>query len=334
MNLTHGGNIFAAARAHGWDWRDIADFSASINPLGPAPGVLDAIRGAIGRIVHYPEREPVELAAALAAKWNVAPEQLLLGNGATELIHFLARSSQFENVTLAVPVFTEFHRAFPGARMTPAGNLAGWPREGALVVTQPLNPTGALLDLGSWLQETSNPVLVDESFIEFTGRPSALRFLATRSNLFILRSLTKYYALPGLRVGAIVASAASIAVLRARREPWQVNALAERAALAALADEEHAARTLAFVEAERAWLYRKIAALPGAHPQPSHANYLLVALDYAAPPLIQHLLERKILARDCSGWPGVEYPHAVRVAVRARPENERLLNAWGDFPCG
>jgi threonine-phosphate decarboxylase len=157
--------------------------------------------------------------------------------------------------------------------------------------------------------------------------------MGTRPNLFVLRSLTKFYALPGLRVGALCASKDVIARLRDRREPWQVNALAEQAALAALADTDHASRTTEFVALQRAWLRDQLSSLPGVHPQPSSANYLLVALDYAAEPLASHLLSRKILVRDCTGWPGVEFESAVRIAVRTRAENERLIAAWEAFPC-
>src|ERR1700712_5590077 len=91
MALIHGGDIFAVAREHGWNWRDVADFSASINPLGPAPGVASAICRATERVVHYPDRESRRLRRLLAETWNVAEDQLLLGNGATELIFFASR---------------------------------------------------------------------------------------------------------------------------------------------------------------------------------------------------------------------------------------------------
>jgi len=330
MNLEHGGNIFAISRQMSWDWREVLDFSASINPLGPSPCVIDAIRRSLDRIAHYPEREPRALVEALAYKWNVQPEQILLGNGATELIHFFARTNSFERVTLVVPVFSEFHRAYPRAVCVPIDS--NWPREGLAVLTQPLNPTGCLIDLEDYLLHTNHPVLIDESFLDFTGEPSIARRLNERPKLYVLRSLTKFYALPGLRVGALLGSSAAIAQLRCIREPWQVNGLAEQAALAALADTAHSERTLAYVAGERAWLTGQLAILDGVHPQASSANYLLVVLDYPASPLIRHLLERKILIRDCSSWPGIEFPNAVRVAVRKREDNERLIEAWKELP--
>lgn len=332
MNLTHGGNVFAIARQRGWRWEEIADFSASINPLGPSPAVEPAILKAMSRIAHYPEIEPGCLRDALAAKWNIPPSCLMLGNGATELIYFLARVLQPGSVSLAAPVFSEFHRAFPDACVVGFSSDA-WPAEGLLVVTRPANPTGQLPDLDGYLRNTTNPVIVDESFLEFTGEPSILPMVESRENLFVLRSLTKFYALPGLRVGALAAATATITKWRACREPWQVNVFAEAAAIAAIADEDHGRTTMNFISTERAWLYEKLDAMPAARPQPSLANYMLIALDHPASPLVQHLLHRKILVRDCSAWPGVPFPHAIRIAVRTREQNSRLIEAWKEFQC-
>ena len=314
MIVRHGGNVRQIARERGWDSRAIADFSASINPLGPAPGVSDAIRGALDRIASYPETEPACLREALGELWSVDPERIILGNGATELLHWFARVTEFDRVTLAVPVFSEFHRAYPNARCAPPAQ-----REGLLVLTQPVNPTGAVVNT-----DHEPPLLVDESFVEFTGLPSA----AARPDVWVLRSLTKFYALPGLRIGALIGPREDVERLRPRREPWQVNVLAEAAALAAIADCEHARQTLEFVERERAWL---AANLP-VRPEPSCANYLFVRLPHAAAPLCAHLLERKILIRDCAGMPGIDGP-AVRIAVRTRDENERLVATWKEFAC-
>jgi len=340
MVVTHGGDLFAVCRARGWDWTEVLDFSASINPLGPPPGVYAALRGALGRIVHYPEREPSLLIERLAATWGVLPEQVMAGNGATELLHFLARMAPHarpeQPVTLAVPVFSEFHRAYPLAALAPVERPGAWPAEGWLILTQPVNPTGKLVPertLCDLIFNSSRPVLVDESFLDFTDHPSSARWISQRPNLLVLRSLTKFYALPGLRVGALLAHEETLRPLRAWREPWQVNVLAEAAALAALADTAHATRSRSFMRDERAWLCAQLAELPGTAPQESEANYLLVRLAYPAGRLSAALLERRILIRNCAGWPGVE-GEAVRVAVRTRAENERLISAWRDALCG
>ncbi len=326
MAVTHGGDLFAVSRERGWDWREVLDFSASINPLGPAPAVFEAIRNSVEKVAHYPEREPLRLRRALAELWQVDEERILLGNGATELLHFFARVEAHERVTLAVPVFSEFHRAYPQACIVPADNPQMWPSDGLLVLTQPNNPTGQTVRLGAG----SHPLLIDESFLEFTGLQSAMD--TTRPNLYVLRSLTKFYALPGLRVGALVADAEVVAGWREVREPWQVNVLAEEAALAAIADVDHARRTVEFVSTERAWLLSQLNSLNEIQPVPSTANYIFVRLDYSAAVLCRHFLGAKILVRNCAGTQGVN-GEAVRVAVRTRRENETLIARWREFPC-
>ena len=329
----HGGEVFAVARRHGWDWHDVLDFSANINPLGPSPHVKPAIVRALDRIVHYPEREPARLRAALAREWDLDEEQILLGNGATELIFFAARMFQSEAVTLALPVFSEFHRAFPGFRTADLLDSGTWPREGMLVLTRPANPTGWSLPLDTleeYLDTSSAAVLVDESFLEFSGLASAAALIRRHPKLMVLRSLTKFYALPGLRVGALIGAPDAVQSWRQQREPWQVNVLAEEAAVAAIADTAHASRSIEFVRNERAWLLEKLALLPGVGALPTDANFIFVHLGYPATRLCEHLLRSKILVRNCAEWPGV-CGEAVRIAVRRREENERLLQSWSEF---
>ena len=124
------------------------DFSANINPLGPAPGVREAICQAMDRIPHYPSPEPAPLCELLSGQWGVPAEQILAGNGATELLHFFARMRLAQQVTLpvtlVVPTFSEFHRAFPGAMHARWDDFERWPASGLLAVTNPNNPTGKL----------------------------------------------------------------------------------------------------------------------------------------------------------------------------------------------
>ena len=168
--------------------------------------------------------------------------------------------------------------------------------------------------------------------MEFSGQPSAATLLSENPQLIVLRSLTKFYALPGLRIGAVIGNPLAVAQWRKGREPWQVNVLAEEAALTAVADKEHAARTLQFVQAERQWLLEKLRSLPGIKPCESDANFLYLRVSCFAPRIAEHLLQHKILVRDCTNWPGLPHP-ALRVAVRTRPENERLIEAWRTFRC-
>jgi threonine-phosphate decarboxylase len=335
MAIEHGGNLFAVARDRGWDWREMLDFSASINPLGPSARVEPAICKALERIVHYPERDPVLLRRALSREWCLEEDRILLGNGATELIFFLSRMFRAARVTLALPVFSEFHRAFPATDVADLMDSSTWPREGLLVLTRPANPTGWPLSLEALCRyfETSNAsVVVDESFLEFTGLPSVATLIARYPRLMVLRSLTKFYALPGLRVGALIGSAAAVQLWQQLREPWQVNVLAEEAALAAISDTAHASRSLQFVRSERDWLMEQLRGIPNVNPLSPTANFIFVPLDYPAGPLCDHLLRSKILIRNCTAWRGLT-GDAVRIAIRRRDENERLLEVWRRFPC-
>ena len=239
------GTSSGTAHARGWDWKDVLDCSANINPLGPAPGVREAICQVMDRIPHYPSPEPFLLCELLSEQWGVPAESILAGNGATELLHFFARTQPAGPVTLVVPTFSEFHRAFPAAVYVRWDEFERWPTSGLLALTTPNNPTGKLARAGleDWLLRTSHPVMVDESFLDFTDSPSVMRLLPERPRLFILRSLTKFHAIPGLRVGALVGGIDEIAPLRRFREPWQVNVLAEAAAVASLQDREYATRS-------------------------------------------------------------------------------------------
>lgn len=335
MKITHGGNLFSICRERGWAWRDVLDLSASINPLGPAPGVRPALEEALDRIGHYPSQLPGELEQALAAHWRVPAEQVMAGGGATELLHFVARTAWNGPAALVTPVWSEFYRAFPHALKLDAAEPESWPQRGLLVLSQPVNPTGEAMPvevLRRAIAGREGPVLIDESFIEFTELESALWWTEHHPNLLVLRSFSKFYALPGLRVGALVGSAEWMARLNRHREPWQVGTLAEAAVMAAIADKEHAERTRALVTEERQWLLEQLSGLPGLALAESAANFLFAQTDKPAREIAEWFLERKIILRICTGLPGVS-GEALRFAVRTRPENQRLVEAAREFFC-
>lgn len=333
MIIKHGGNLFAVAQERGWDWRELLDLSASINPLGPSPAVRPALDAALDRIAHYPGQEPSGLEEALGGAWKVDASAVLAGSGATELVHFVARAGWQGPVSLVTPVWSEFYRAFPHALRLSLNDPESWPSRGLLVLSQPVNPTGEAFPeevIRRTIATREGPVLIDESFIEFTRLPSAVASCAAHPNVLVLRSLSKFHALPGLRIGALVGSGDWMQRLRRKREPWQVNALAEAAARAALADSDHAERTRELIETERSFLLEQFEPLDGLRFLPATANFLFAQTDRPAATICDWFLDRKILLRDCTGLPGVE-GEAIRFAVRTRPENERFLEAAREF---
>ena len=346
----HGGQIFRAARELGCDWREVLDFSANINPLGLPDSARRVLTGSLDAVVHYPEDGAPELRVAAAKAWSLSADRILVGNGATELIHSLVRELHPHRAHLVVPTFSEYRRVLHDRDVS----TTRWDQSESdetnlerividvlgrdadlLILTNPNNPTGHMIPSEALAAKLIDRlpvavrVLVDESFIDFTREPSVAA-LCGRRGLFILRSLTKFYAMPGLRVGCLIGDVADIVGLTAARAPWQTNILAEKAAAAALADVEFQKRSIAFIERERRWLADKLAELPGIKPLPSAANFILCRGESGVSEFAEHLFQRRILIRDCTATEGID-GDAFRVAVRTRVENERLIACMEEF---
>jgi len=335
LTITPGENLFAISRERDWDWRQVLDLSTGINPLGPAPGVRPAIEDALDRIGQYPGRDAEELESLLAEAWGIAPELVLAGAGATGLLHFVARAGWQGPSAIVAPAWSELYQAFPHALRLPPDDPSRWPLRGLLALSQPANPTGAPVSpdlIRQAIASREGPVLIDETLIEFTGLESGVAWCQDLPNLIVMRSLSKFHALPGLRVGALAGSREWIERLRRRREPWTVNVLAGVAARAALADSDHAARTRELVSEERNWLLDQLSGLEGLRVVPGVANSLFAETDRPASSICDWFLERKILLRNCTGMPGVG-GEAIRFAVRTRTENERFVAAAREFFC-
>ncbi len=350
----HGGDVLAAAARWGLDPSEILDFSANINPFGPPRGVTKAARDALRSVARYPEPLARTLRAALALRHGVPEEAVLVGSGAAEVIHLLARLAAGRRVAVPVPGFAEYARAaravgavvvptpVGGAFATiPAAETGGAaPAEptpaleaGDLrFLCNPHNPTGRLLPPGDILRVadgTPATVVVDEAFIDLTDPgedASVLRHVMERPNLVAVRSLTKFFAMPGLRVGYAVARPDLVSRLDAVRDPWSVSAPAQAAALAALADQAYARRTREWVRRERSYLAGELAGLPGFAIEPPSANFILVRAPEPVWSIQNRLGPRGILVRDCRSFDGLTERH-MRVAVRSRAENRRLAEA-------
>jgi threonine-phosphate decarboxylase len=322
-------DVYALSRAHGWDWRDVLDLSVSINPLGPPDGVREAIIAAADSIGRYPEVEPHDAAAALAERWGAPGDSLLLGNGATELLYFMARAAWQGPVSIAVPTGPDILRAFPRAIKVPVADPERWPQRGLLILTQPNAITGEAIApevLRRAIAAREGPVVVEESFLEFTDLESAIGWVDSHPNLLVLRSMSKFYALPGVRIGALAAGKEWIDRLRRRREPWSLSILAEAAVRAALSDETFVRRSRAFMNAEREWVTENLRELPGVEIAPGIANFLFARIDRKAEEFLAEMLERRIILNTCTSLPGIE-GEAIRFAVRGREENQRFLEA-------
>ncbi|HMS86693.1 MAG TPA: threonine-phosphate decarboxylase CobD [Nitrospira sp.] len=350
----HGGNIYGAARELKCDTGEIIDFSASINPLGPSPYVWKAIASSRHLLGHYPDPDCWVLRLALAALWRIDPGQIVVGNGSTELIDALPRALKIQRLLVVQPTFSEYasamkraggstttlyahrrdHYAIPIDRIRQVletGRRDGKSIDG-IILCHPNSPTGQactvedLVQLAMIAHRRGRWLILDESFTDYCPDRSILGRVELRSHVIVLRSMTKFHALPGLRVGYAVAAPATAGRLQRQLPPWSVSAMGQVAAVAALKDEAHARRSLKYMSVERERFRMKLAALPGCTVMPTYANYCLVELPrgQAARDITERLRGRGVLIRDCSSVPGAN-SRSVRLAVRTRIENDRLI---------
>jgi len=337
----HGALDFAELERLGLDPNDVLDFSVNSNPFGPSPRVGEAIRST--PLERYPDRESLALRRALAKRLDVLPEQLLVGNGTAELIQLttFACLQKGDHALVLEPTFGEYERCI---RLR-GGHLHRWRAnsedgfvlnskqiEQTLVaqkmrlvfICNPNNPTGQVLPLDvlqRWSRAFADTLfVVDEAYLAFVPEMRSAVSLH-RPNVLVMRSMTKDYAIAGLRLGYAVGDEVMIATLTNLRPAWNVNALAQAAGLAALQDEPHLTNTLVELRGENAVLVSGLKEL-GYEPVPSQTHYFLMPVGNGAE-FRQNLLQHRILVRDCASFGLSAY---VRIATRTSEENKRFLH--------
>ncbi len=347
----HGGNVWKESARLGLGVDELIDFSASINPLGPSPRALEAIRDNLLWVKHYPDPSSTALRAALARYLEVRPENLMVGNGAAELIGLVGGWVNPGRLVTLLPTFSEYRRAAAGSDFGPVALRAadgfcfrmpegGWEdflaNRDLVFICNPNNPTGTLvskeelLDLAEVVRARDSWLVVDQAFLDFIPRPadySMVEVAVTMDRVLVLGSLTKFFALPGLRLGYLVGMPATLEELRKRAVPWRVNILAQVAGTASLEDEEYIAATRDLIVKEKENLYRDLSVIPGLKPYHPAANFILVncfQTGLTASHLSQALARRGILIRDCANFQGLD-PYFFRVAVRGPADNAALV---------
>jgi cobyric acid synthase CobQ/L-threonine-O-3-phosphate decarboxylase len=349
---THGGNLHALAVKAGCREEDLLDFSASINPLGLPDELRKIISRSIERLVHYPDPGSSALARCLAGTLAVDPDQVVAANGSTEIIYALPRALTLSRAVIPVPAYLDYHQAalLAGLEITPLplGEADGFRlnfevlsrqlRDGDLVfLARPNNPTGVLFD-ASELHAlcAARPgvfFLVDESFFAFCSERSELVSRDMARNLVVVRSLTKFYGIPGLRLGHAVMHPAVAELLRAHILPWTVNLFAQEVGAAIITDTEYGKQSRAYVRERRRELREALEGIDGLKVFPGKANFLLIRLTGRNPDareLAERLLARhRIAIRVCNNFDVLD-ERFFRVAVRSRAENEKLQAALAD----
>ncbi len=332
----HGG----ASHESGDIW---LDFSVNVNPLGLPDAAKQAIISSVDRFSTYPDCECTALRAALSKKHYVEMDQILCGNGASDLIFRICAAYPEQSALTLAPTFSEYERSmrlFGGTVQEYALH-----KENDFAITDdvlqaldnsidlfflcnPNNPTGKLIDaplLNSILDRCNQHLIllvIDECFLEFTKGTSLIPAISKHGNLLILRAFTKYYGMAGLRLGYLVGNPALLYRVAPFGPEWSVSSAAQIAGIAALAEPNWESRTRALIETERRYMERALTEL-GLKVFNSQGNFLLIESEY---PLYRALLQKQILVRACDNFSGLD-ERFVRIGLRTHDDNMALIRA-------
>ncbi len=338
----HGGNVWGFERP-------MIDFSASLNPLGMPPEVLEAAKKGVEASIAYPDPACTALKRSIASALGIPEGWIFCGNGAAELIDRLIPSISPRKTMLLAPTFGEYERALQAncCKMIyhyiksenefdlRDGLLKALrPSLSLLILCNPNNPTGRVIapDLMEAIlrrcAELNTFLLVDESFLELTNRDKRCEltaFLGAYPNLILLRSMTKSYCMPGLRLGYLLTSNSTLLQhTKQTGQPWSVSVPAQYAGIAALSRPDWAELGMRCIMPQRQRLKTALEAL-GLRVWESHTNYLLFQAE-GKTDLREALVDYGILIRSCANFRGLGADF-YRIAVRKEEENTMLLNA-------
>lgn len=347
----HGGDVWQAAELLGIPSEDIIDFSASINPLGLPPRAWKAIKKSLASIPPYPSPIDSRLPDIYAKRHSIKASNVIAGNGSTEFIYLIPRVFKPEKAVIVEPAFSEYRRALVSAGCR-ADSFILKEKDGfrlnaedlikrlnkkdadALYIANPSNPSGALTKQADMIKiaracmSLNILFVVDEAFADFAEEASLMPFISSLKTTVVLRSMTKFFAMAGLRAGAAAANGVLIKKLRDAMQPWSVNTLASIAAAEALKDDAYIRNTFRWFKEERKNMADGLGRIDGLKVYPCAANFFMVKLTGKkdVKRVGKELFKMRILIRNLSAFTGLG-PRYMRVAIKTRKENAALINA-------
>ena len=368
MSKIHGGNIFQFAHEQRIEPYEVVDFSANINPLGPSQRGLDALNVQLRYISHYPDATNDDVLNAIADTYGMDKHQIIVGNGAAELLYAICRLPGYTGAFVPAPGFSEYKEALEASKI-PVRDIFYRPREddngkpyfevpylaletfaaelkgqdGRIIVFlgNPNNPDGTLLDkdhirtVASMLKDANSLLVIDESFIDFVGNDPlqdnehSMRSLVNEfDNIIVVHSFTKFYAVPGLRIGAAFTNKTLITQLQQYIPSWSVNTLAQAYTKAALNDVDYIKRTKQELNEEIAFMYNAVDAIEGITVYPPSANFILFQVNQegiTANYINEELKKYNMIVRNCDSYVGLTN-HWVRIAIKDHDTNIKLVD--------
>lgn len=351
--VEHGGNIAEVADLLACKTQEMIDFSANINPLGLSPRLKTHMISVLERLTRYPDYRYQEARGFLAQYHGQEINTILLGNGAVGLFYELAAYLKPQTLLTLSPTFMEYEKAFQQVGSKMSYCILEAPRYewcyddirpyienlqagDVVLICNPNNPTGSLVthkELTKIAIDTDSRglyLIIDEAFIEFLDNESNYSFIPLLKdfpNVIIVRSLTKFYAIPGLRLGYAISNHPNcFEWINQQRAPWTINAIAESVIPVMLTDDDYIQKTRYWLKQEQVFLYEALAAIPCLNPVRPSANYIFFDYQGQQDDLRQRLWEKKILIRSCHNYHHLKNNH-YRIAIRSHEDNVALIKA-------
>ncbi len=347
----HGGNIYHLARQCGCSPAEISDMSANVNPLGPMPALMDHLNDRLADMAVLPEVDAAGITAAFSRFHSVPADQVMAGNGTTELIYLIPRALQSTRALVVGPTYADYVDACTMNRVpcehvicrqadNYAPNMTEIRRMAALAdlifLCNPNNPTGAMAhreDLDALCRDFPDTCFViDESYLPFAPHPERVTMIqSNRPNVIVLNSMSKAFSIPGLRIGFAKAAPPLMDKLKAFSLPWTVNSLAQTAVTWIMTHPESVqpflAETRKMVGKEKRRMQAHIRKKSDIHCFPSATSFILMRLPkgLAAGTACRHMADNRILIRDCSNFIGLSDAH-IRIALKTEAENRRAAD--------
>lgn len=346
--MIHGGDTLSYESFYKGE---LVDFSSNINPLGTPKGLHEKLVQGFGTLTAYPDIKYRKLKASISQYLGCSIDNILVGNGAVEIIDNFIISAK--RIVTTMPTFAEYSlRAIAHHKelieisygedfKVNVEDIEKHIQEGDLLILgNPNNPTGLriekdiLLDIYKIIEQRGGYLLLDEAFYEFCPYDYDSIQIFRKfgyKNVGIIRAATKFFALPGIRLGYACASIEKVNEIGKIELPWSINSLADIAGQYIFLDEEYIERSKGYIEEERGYMLENLSNIPWIRVYPTSTNYILIRLDrWDEEYIFKEFLSRGIVIRKCSSFRGLDNRH-IRVAIKDRKNNTRLLNVFREL---
>lgn len=362
MLNVHGGDIFRLSRRLGCAPSELLDFSSNISPI-ETPGLQELLHNALSEVRYLPDIQNLGIRKALSMRYGLGEGYFWPGGGTTEFIYAIPWLFRREQAVILSPTYADYEGAakraglavrFVNTFLDEAEDdpsqlipfiLNTLNRPSLIFLCNPNNPTGCFLPRELLLNAIyASPQehlwVVDESYVQFVQDDTEASLLFARpfpTNLLVLRSFSKIYAVPGLRLGYLVGDDALISkVVKESAIPWNVNRLAQVAGEYLPGQKEHEAYVRAFCQREKEFLLQEIGQMSWLQHLPGQTHFFMLRLENGirAVDLVSFLESNRVLVRNCQNFHGLNGKEYIRISPRKRPDNERLVDLLHKIPMG